>query len=164
MADQNGNHALADTNTYMRISIYSYEYPKVHTTQTRIFNHTRTHMYIFAPKCVCYINSFTVKHRKYSINSSIKSLAIRDQHYANLIGKIWQNIKTNKTDMHICTRDRRYATATELLLLVVPGAVVLTAPSTVISICRSVDIDKFRAFGRLYISICPMHPGQEGRH
>ena len=43
--------------------------------------------------------------------------------------------------MHICIWDGEYATVTELLLLVVPGAVVLTAPGTVSNICRSVDND-----------------------
>ena len=107
-------------------------------TNTHIY-HTRTHIYIFAPECVCCIKSFTVKKRKYSINSNIKSLAIRDQHHANLIVKTWQNVKTNKTDMQICTWDGKCATATELLLLIVPGAVVLTAPSTVSNICCPVD-------------------------
>ena len=55
--------------------------------------------------------------------------------------------------MHICTRDRRYATATELLLLVVPGAVVLTAPSTVINICRSVDIDYLAQISRFWKAV-----------
>ena len=54
MAYQNGNHALADTNTYMRISIYPYEYTKVYKTQTRIYNHTRTHIYICTEVCMLY--------------------------------------------------------------------------------------------------------------
>ena len=144
MADKNGKHALTDTNTYMRISISPYEYLYAHThvyAHQHAYITTRVHIYIFVPECVCYMKYFTVKLRKYSINSSIKSLTIRDQHYANILVKMWQNIKTNKTDMHTCTWDGRYATATELLLLVVPGAVVLTAPSTVSNICSSVHTD-----------------------
>ena len=113
--------------------------------------HTRTHIHI-APECVC-IESFTVKQRKYSIKSSIKSLAIRDQPYANLIVKIWQNIKTNETAMQICTWNGRCATATELLLLVVPGAVVLTAPSTVSNICCSVDTDYLAQISRFWKAV-----------
>ena len=65
---------------------------------------------MFVPEYVCCIKYFTLKQRRYSINSSIKSLAIRDQHYANFIVKIWQNVKTNKTDMYmrwkVCHSDR----------------------------------------------------------
>ena len=156
MADKNGKHALADTNTYMRISIYPYKYPYAHTY---VFAHkhthitTRVHIYIFAPECVCCIKYFTLKQRKYAINSSIKSLVIHDQHYAYRIVKIWQNTKTYKTDMHICTWDGRYATATELLLLVVPGAVVLAAPSAVSNICRSVDTDYLAQISRLWQAV-----------
>ena len=74
MADKNGKHALADTNTYMRISISPCEYPYAHTyvyAHKHVYITTHVHIYIIAPECVCYIKSFTVKQRKYSINSSI---------------------------------------------------------------------------------------------
>ena len=125
----------------MRISISPYEYPYAHTNlyahKHAYIPHAYTDTYLrrsaFAVK-----KSFTVKQRKYSINISIKSLAIRNQHYTNLIVKTWQNVKTNKTDMQIYTWDGKCATATELLLLVVSGAVVLPAPRTVSNICCSV--------------------------
>ena len=111
MVDKNGKHALADTNTYMRISITPYEYPYAHTymyAHKHAYIATRLHIHIFVPECVCCIKCFTVKQRKYSINSGIISSVIRKQHYANIIVKIWQN-KKNKTDMHICTLDGRCA-------------------------------------------------------
>ena len=141
MSNINSKHALANTkniyahiNKSIRVPICTH-IPLC--TQTRIYT-TRVHGYIFAPECVCCIKSFTVKQRKYSINISIKSLAIRNQHYTNLIVKTWQNVKTNKTDMQIYTWDGKCATATELLLLIVSGAVVLPAPRTVSNICCSV--------------------------
>ena len=99
--------------------MHTYVYAHKHAYITK-----GVHFYIFAQECVCCIKSFTVKQRKYSINSSKIFSAIQDQHHANLIFKIWPNIKMNKTDMHSCTWDGRCATATELLLLVVPGTVV----------------------------------------
>ena len=45
------------------------------------------------------------------------------------------------------------ATATELLLLVVPGAVVLTAPGTVTKICCSVDTDYLAQMYRFWKAV-----------
>ena len=55
--------------------------------------------------------------------------------------------------MQICTWNRRCATATESLLLVVPGAVVLTAPSTVSNICCSVDTDYLAQISRFWKAV-----------
>ena len=41
MSDKNGKHALADTKTYMRISISPYEYPYAHT-----YMYAHKHAYI----------------------------------------------------------------------------------------------------------------------
>ena len=41
MSDKNGKHALADTKTYMRISISPYDYPYAHT-----YMYAHKHAYI----------------------------------------------------------------------------------------------------------------------
>ena len=71
----------------------------------------------------------------------------------NLIVKTWQNVKTNKTDMQIYTWDGKCATATELLLLIAQGAVVLTAPITVSNICCSVDTDYLAQISRFWKAV-----------
>ena len=130
---------------------------------------TRVHIYIFAPECVCCIKSFTVKQRKYSINSSIISSAIRDQHYANLIVKIWQNIKTNNTDMHTDIYMRRKVCHSDRIAITCrTGGCRVDSPQygqQYMVLCRHrLFSPNFALLKKLYIWICPMHSEQEGRH
>ena len=66
MSDKNGEHALADTNTYMRISISPYEYPYAHT-------YVYAHKHAYIPHAYTYIHICTGVRMLYKIFYSKKA-------------------------------------------------------------------------------------------